>query len=397
MGVRFQSLNRKKIGRDDMIITLIVDQYGVTTNGTTMTAMQLAETLEKHGHTVRVVAAESNGLPNVFATGVKYRPIVYEVSKSQGMIFAKANKRILEKAIKDADIVHFYLPFKLERVGKKIADALGVPSTAAYHLQPENITSTIYLNRFEFINTSIYKLFRRFYNRFDHVHCPSDMIANQLKKNGYTSKLHVISNGVHQRFQPKTVEKPEELKDKFVILMVGRYSREKRQDLIIKAVLESKYESQIQLIFAGKGPWKSHLEKLGKDLTNPIIFNFYDQEELVRVMNYADLYIHASDAEIEAIACIEAFSCGLVPIISDSEISATNQFALTLDNLFNAGDAMDLKQKIEYFIENEAKRQELSKRYIEYGKTFSLDYCVSRMEEMFEEAIRDYHNSRVAI
>ncbi|HEY8435827.1 MAG TPA: glycosyltransferase [Haloplasmataceae bacterium] len=375
-----------------MIITLVVDQYGVTTNGTTMTAMQLAESLEKKGHKVRVVAAEANGHANVYATGVKYRPILYEVSKSQGMLFAKANKDVLEKAIRGSDIVHFYLPFQLERVGKKIADRLGVPNTAGYHLQPENITSTIYLNRYQMVNTSIYRLFRRFYNQFDHVHCPSQMIADQLKRHGYTAKLHVISNGVHHRFQPKPVEKPKEFQNKFVILMVGRYSREKRQDLIIKAVQGSKYESQIQLIFAGRGPWRSHLEKLGQSLTNPILFKFFNQDELVQVMNYADLYIHASDAEIEAIACIEAFSCGLVPIISDSKISATNQFALTPDNLFRAGDAEDLRQKIEYFIENEHRRKELSRRYIEYGKSFALNHCVSRMEAMFEEAIRDHMN-----
>lgn len=380
-----------------MVITLVVDQYGDPNNGTTMTAMRLADALERNGHTVRVVAAESHDLPNVYATGVKYRPILYEVSKTQGMKFAKTNRKLLEKAINGSDIVHFYLPFKLERVGKKIADRLNVPNTAAFHLQPENITSTIYLNRFKRLNAGIYYLFRKYYNQFRHIHCPSQMIANQLIEHGYTSKLHVISNGVDDHFKPKSVQKPKEWSDKFVILMVGRLSREKRQDLIIKAVLASKYEKNIQIIFAGKGPWKSHLEKLGKELTNPIQFNFYSQEELVEVMNYADLYIHASDAEIEAIACIEAFSCGLVPIISDSKISATNQFALTKENLFHAGDPESLRVRIEYWMEHEKERRELSHNYIEYGKTFALDHCVRQMEVMFEEAIRDHYNNRQSV
>lgn len=390
MTVTLKKDHRNEGEKRTMIITLVVDQYGDPNNGTTMTAMRLADTLEQHGHTVRVVAAESHGFPNVYATGVKYRPILYEVSKTQGMKFAKTNRRMLEQVISGSDIVHFYLPFKLERVGKVIADRLNVPSTAAFHLQPENITSTIYLNRFRWINSGIYRLFRKYYNQFEHVHCPSQMIADQLIKHGYTSKLHVISNGVSSNFQPKVVQRPKEYKDKVIILMVGRLSREKRQDLIINAVLNSKYEKHIQLIFAGKGPWKSHLEKLGRDLTHPIQFKFFSQEELVDVMNYADLYVHASDAEIEAIACIEAFSCGLVPIISDSKISATNQFALTEDNLFRAGDSESLRQKIDYWIEHESRRNELSKAYIEYGKTFALDHCVRQMEAMFEEAIHDY-------
>lgn len=127
--------------------------------------------------------------------------------------------------------------------------------------------------------------------------------------------------------------------------MVGRYSVEKRQDLIIKAIQSSKYEHKIQLILAGKGPWKGYLEEISKTLTNPPVFDFYTEEELIEVINFCDLYVHASDAEIEAISCMEAFTCGLVPVISDSKISATNQFALDELNLFRHGDADSLREK----------------------------------------------------
>lgn len=48
--------------------------------------------------------------------------------------------------------------------------------------------------------------------------------------------------------------------------MIGRLSREKRQDLIIKAIGESKYNDKIQLVLCGKGPWKAHLESLSKNI-----------------------------------------------------------------------------------------------------------------------------------
>lgn len=91
--------------------------------------------------------------------------------------------------------------------------------------------------------------------------------------------------------------------------MVGRLSREKRQDLLIKAIGTSKYNKNIQLILCGKGPWKKHLQKLSKKyLANPVKFEFLPQPELLKVINYSDLYVHASDAEIEAISCMEAFT-----------------------------------------------------------------------------------------
>ena len=40
------------------------------------------------------------------------------------------------------------------------------------------------------------------------------------------------------------------------------------------------------------------------------------RDELRRLINMCDLYVHASDAEIEGISCMEALACGLVPVIS---------------------------------------------------------------------------------
>ncbi|MDE5714887.1 MAG: glycosyltransferase [Anaeroplasmataceae bacterium] len=379
-----------------MIITLIVDSYASASNGTTMTTRRFAEVLMKHGHTVRIAASTVDNIEpeNAFELGISKIPVLYQVSKSQGFIFAKKNKKVIKEAIKGSDVVHFLLPFGCQRYGKKICDKMHVASTAAFHLQPENITSTIHMNKVKFVNNYIYRKFKRFYNKFNHVHCPSDMIAGQLKDHGYRSNLHVISNGVSEVFKKQEVAKPENLKDKFIILMVGRYSVEKRQDLIIHAIKESKYESKIQLILAGKGPWKSHLEALGSELTNPPIFGFYNEKELLDVINYSDLYVHASDAEIEAISCMEAFTCGLVPIISDSKISATNQFALDEHNLFEHGNHTSLKEKIEYYIENPLEKNKRSEEYIEYAKQYSIDNCVKKLEDVFELAIEEMKNKQ---
>lgn len=374
-----------------MVITLIVDSYAQASNGTTMTTRRFAEVLMQHGHTVKIAASTVDNIDkdHAFELGISKIPVLYQVSKSQGFIFAKKNKKVLKEAIEGSDIVHFLLPFGCQRLGKKLCDKEGIATTAAFHLQPENITSTLHMNKLQSVNNMIYRKFKKFYNKFHHIHCPSAMIANQLVEHGYTANLHVISNGVSSSFVKKKVEKPETLKDKYIILMVGRYSVEKRQDLIINAVLESKYESKIQIILAGKGPWENHLKSLGESLTNPPIFGFYSEEELLNVINYSDLYVHSSDAEIEAISCMEAFTCGLVPIISDSKISATNQFALDEHNLFEHGNYHSLREKIEYYIEHPEEKEKRSLEYIEYAKQYSIDNCVKQLEDVFALAIEE--------
>ena len=308
---------------------MIVDQFGDENNGTTMTAKRFANILIEHGHTVRVVTASKINAPNVYVTKERNVPILKQVGHSQGMIFAKPDKKILTEAIKGSDVVHFLMPFKIQKKGKKICDKLNVPSTAAFHVQPENITYTIHLGKVKWVNRFIYRLFRdTFFHKFNHIHCPSEMIKNQLIENGYKGNLHVISNGVLPDFVHKDVPKPKELEGKYCILMVGRYSREKRQDLLINAIKNSQYEKNIQLILCGKGPWRKTLEKLGSHLTNKSIMKFCSKDELIDTINYCDLYVHAANEETEGIACLEAATCGLVPIINDSPNSAAPAYAI---------------------------------------------------------------------
>lgn len=377
-----------------MKILIVIDQYDDSNNGTTISAQRFAEGLKKAGHEVFVI---STGKPSDHKTTVKsihLAPIVSHIVSSQGMKFAMPNKKKLREAISKVDIVHFYMPFFLSHEGVKIAEELGIPHTAAFHVQPENITYTIKLGKNKSVNDYIYKFFNKhFYNRFNYIHCPSNFIANQLKEHGYTSKTYVISNGVDDDFKYIKSDKPEELKDKFIITMIGRYSNEKRQDVLIDAISKSKYNDKIQLVLAGKGPKENAYKHLGKKLSNPPIMNFYSKEDLKKLLSYSDLYVHAADAEIEAISCIEAFACGLVPIISNSANSATPQFALTEDSLFEAGNSEDLAKKIDYWLENPIRRKQMEIEYSKSAEKYRISNSIKQIEGMFKDAINE-SNSR---
>lgn len=310
------------------------------------------------------------------------------------MQFAYPDKQVLREAISKADLVHFIMPFFLSKAGLKIAEELNIPHTTAFHVQPENITYTLHCGKSRVINSLLYKYMQyNFFKHFRHIHCPSKFIASQLVNAGYKNKLHIISNGVAPSFVYTKNKKPNKFENCFVLLMIGRFSLEKRQDVLINALQYSKYADKIQLIFAGKGPEMQHYEKLANQLKHKPIFEFYSQEQLIEVISYSDLYVHTADAEIEAISCIEAFSCGLVPIIANSKKSATPQFALDERSLFKAGDSKDLALKIDYWLSNEEERKAQEHKYAEYGKTFSHQECVKKMVEMFREEIKNYSNT----
>lgn len=375
-----------------MKILIVIDQFDNSNNGTTISARRFAKGLQNAGNEVYVVS--TGDAKNEYKFNLKELPLppgISHIIKSQGMSFAIPNTEILEKAISSVDVVHFYMPFFISKAGLKICERLHIPHTAAFHVQPENITYSIGLGTKTKVNDLIYTHYRdAFFNRFTHIHCPSEFIANELKKHGYTAKLHVISNGVDDEFKYYPKEKLPEFKDKFVIAMIGRYSNEKRQDVLIEAISKSKYSNKIQLVLAGKGPKKEKYEKLGKKLPNPPIMKFYKTEDLITLLKSTDLYVHSADAEIEAISCIEAFACGNVPIIANSKNSATKQFALVKESSFEAGNSTDLANKIDYWIEHEDYRKEMEIKYSKHADNYRLKNSIKKIEEMFEDAIREY-------
>ena len=371
-------------------ILLVIDQYDGENNGTTMTARRLAEGLRNIGYEVKIVSTGKDA-PDKFVVAPLAMPaFARNIISAQGMVIAGTDKATLRKAIEWADLVHFLMPFFLSNAGVKIARELNVPHTAAFHVQPQNITYSLGMGTAKLPNLFLYNFMRNhFFKYFRRIHCPSRFIARQLEEHDYTAQTYIISNGVAPQFRYTKTEKPAELHDRLIILMIGRFSKEKRQDLLIEAAKHSRYANRIQLIFAGKGPLKEQYIKQGRQLLHQPIFTFCTQEELITIISYSDLYVHTADAEIEAIACIEAFSCGLVPVIANSSQSATPQFALDERSLFEAGNAQALAEKIGYWFEHPEERTAQGIRYAEYGKEFNHAHCVKQMVRMFEDEMQD--------
>ena len=376
-----------------MKIVLVVDQFDNGNNGTTVTARRFAEQLRKRGHEVTILAG-GEPMEHKIAVPIHKIPVFQKLIESQGMRFAKPVDEAYYQAFKDADIIHFYIPFRFCRRGEELARQMHKPVVAAFHVQPENVTSSIGLGKNKTVNRFLYWWFYHvFYNRFRFIHCPSRFIANQLKEHGYTADLRVISNGVDDAFRPMPRQRNPEWDGKFVVLMIGRLSGEKRQDLIIEAAKQSKYASQIQLVFAGQGPKEEEYRRLSKGLANQPVFSLYTKDELVKLINGCDLYVHASDAEIEGISCMEALSCGLVPVIADSKLSATPQFALDERSLFRAGDAADLARQIDYWIEHPAEKEAMKPLYAQQGDAMRVSACVEQAEKMYLDAIADFQKN----
>lgn len=370
-----------------MKIGIVIDSIDNLTNGSIMTARRFADGLRERGHEVRIVAIGADGETDC-AMEEKYRPILSEVARKNQTKFAKFDKERVRKAFTGLDVIHFIFPFEFEKKCKRLADEMGIPTTAAFHVQPENVSYNAGIGYSKTFSEITYTYFReRFYRYFNRVHCPSEFIAGQLAQNGYKNKTYVISNGYSPDFVPSE-EMPHN--EKFEIMMVGRLTPEKNQSLIISAVANSRYRDNIHITLCGNGSNKSKLIKQAKRQGVDLTITFLPKEKLITKLQQSDLYVHASIVEIEAIACLEAIACGLVPVIADSRLSATPQFALDERSLFESENAGMLTDRIEYWYEHPQERAIMRRDYADFAKTFSLETSLAAAEAMFIDEITEH-------
>ncbi len=367
-----------------MKIAIVIDLIDCLTNGSVMTARRFADGLRKRGHVVRLVAVGADGSEDC-ALKERYVPVLSEVSAKNQIKFGKFDEDKIRAAFTGVDVVHFIFPFKLEKKCKELADEMGIPTTAAFHVQPENVTYNARISWFKPLSKFIYFYLKQtFYKKFDRIHCPTSFIAQQLSDHGYTGELYVISNGYDPAFVPPETRPQNK---KFEVVMTGRLAPEKNQQVIIRAIARSAHKDEINLTLLGNGTQKNKLARLAQKLGVSLTFDFLPKEKLIERLQKSDLYVHSATVEIEAIAAIEAIACGLVPVIAESGLSATKQFALDGRSLFKDNDERQLAEKIDYWFEHPSERQAMGGRYAAFARKFSLMNSLALAEQMFADEI----------
>lgn len=383
-----------------MRVTIVCDVLGEENNGTTVTTMNLVRSLKKKGHTVNILCSDVDkmGKEGFFVCPTRSFGPFNGYVRHVGVSLSKPSPAVVRAAVESADIVHCMLPFALTKAAVRMAIELDKPVTAGFHCQAENFTNYVFLKNCGIANWLTYRTFyKKVFGLVDCVHYPSQFIRDIFEKATAPTKGVVISNGVKDVFKPERREKPLAFKDKFVILTTGRYSREKCQDVLIRAVGLSRHKDDIQLVLAGQGVCDASYSRIAEKSGIPApVMKFFSRDELIDVLGYADLYVHPADAELEGIAVLEAIKCGKPIVVSDSKRSAPMEFARDERNLFKAGSPKDLAEKIDYWIEHPAEREECLAYYARCGAAVAADECMDKMEQLFVKVISEHRSKRTA-
>lgn len=373
-----------------MKIAIVCDVLGSENNGTTIAAMNLIRYLKAQGHEVRVLCADSDkrGESGYYvAPNRSFGKLLDKYVRKIGVTLPKKDKKLVEEALNGVDYIHSMLPFALGKQAAKYARQHNIPMSAGFHMQAENLTSYLKINKLKFLNNIIYRhIYKKFYAYVDGIHFPTEFIRDTFER-GIKRKTpaYIVSNGVNKDVYRRETPKPAEFEGKTVILSTGRYAEEKAQDTLLKAMKYSRHAKEIQIILAGQGVKERYFKRLAKKLPVPPVMKFFPRNEITDVINYSDLYVHTAEVELEGIACLEAIICGKMTIVSDSKSSATKEFAIDGKCIFKVRNPKDLARVIDYWIEHPVERALYEQKYLESSRALRLDECMEQMVGMFEK------------
>lgn len=385
-----------------MKILFVINNFYMKGNGMAASARRTVQYLKEMGHEVRILAGPNKNAaqpqPEYCLKEFKF-PFIQGIIDAQGFSYASSDPKIMEEAIRWADVVHLEEAFVLEAKAVKIAEKLGKPLTATYHLHPENITNSLGpLRYWKGFNRALLRLARNVvFNHCSYVQCPTENVMDRLRRYHFKSNLALISNGLipDECIRPK--EMPEDYEDEnrpLKVVYIGRLSKEKDQPTLLEAMRYSSYAKRIQLIFAGIGPDEKRIKRMARKLYREGVlayepqFVFLDRDGLRQLAAGADLCAHCATVEVEGLSIMEAMQQAVVPVIAVGPYSGTSQFALDHRSRFPERNPEALAQRIDYWLARPKERWEMGHVYAKEIQKYDIRRSVAALLEMFEKAVK---------
>lgn len=384
-----------------MKVLFVCNSFYLRGNGLAASARTTVSFLREAGVEIKVLSManlDPDGPQPDFVLKKFHFPVFQKLIESQGYCFAQRDEKIMREAIAWADVVHLEEPFALEHHVAVLAKEMGVPCVGTYHLHPENIFYTIGWGTWRLPNQIMLNVFKkRIYDLCTDVQCPTENVMERLRDNDFKARLHLIPNGAvleEGLRERQEIQHPDT--DPYLVVCIGRLSREKDQLTLLRAMKYSKYKDEIQLFIAGQGPMelniKGHamlMHKRGIIKLKPK-FGFLTKAELEQLNKRAYLYVHCAVVEVEGLSCIESLQEGAVPIIAQGALTATPQFSLHPKSLFPARNARVLARRIDWWIEHPEFRAEMSAKYAESIFKYDIHNSIRKLITMYQTAIRKY-------
>ncbi|MCA1960382.1 MAG: glycosyltransferase family 1 protein, partial [Desulfomonile sp.] len=293
-------------------------------NGVAGTLKKQIEAAHKYGKSYTVITcnaedrADSHGIRN-FKPISAYELAVYPEQK----LFYPPFLEMLDYCYQERFThIHSATPGPLGLAALAIARILRLPIVGTYHTALPQYAQ--YLTDDASVAEIVWKYVIWYYEQMDLIYVPSASTAAELISKGISeSKVKLFPRGVDTSlfnparrngcFSEYGVEA-----GKITILYVGRVSKEKNLELLVRAFSKLSHSTKnVCLVVVGDGPYLNEMRRALEG--TPAVFTGYlEGEALASVYASADLFVFPSTTDTFGNVVLEAQASGIPVIVTDS-------------------------------------------------------------------------------
>ncbi len=387
-----------------MRIAYLAQAYPPMISGAALFAQWMAEAMAQRGYRVLVIAASDKGYSYCTQNGNLTILRLYSLHNPIriGQRFLFNPRRMVIKALRDfhPEIIHTHDPLRLSLLGIEYAKSVGIPIILTVHQLPWFLAS--YLPTFLRAGTEgVLWMYARWLadNKFTAVITPSQTIADLVKRmTGVSTEM--IPYGLDlQRFHPLlALDEASSTRRKWniplhvpILLHVGRLDTDKQVDRVIQAAARPVNETDAHVLIVGDGTRKPALIKLCKSLGISARVHFPGyvsiQDGLPEIYRIANLFVTASEIEIQSLAVLGAIASGL-PIVA---VRATSNHEIVHHGingyLAESGDLNGLSDAISRLLRDPQKAKSMGRAGIILVANQTLNHTSEAHERFYRRLI----------
>ncbi|MBP2076927.1 glycosyltransferase family 4 protein [Oceanobacillus polygoni] len=373
-----------------MKIAIFTDTFAPEVNGVAKTLKRFTEYLDEQGIEYRVFAPKSSN-EGLYSSNVhRFASLPFFLYQECRLALPKMSNVREELQQFQPDIIHVATPFNMGLCGLHYAKKLNIPIVGSYHTDFDK-----YLTYYDmqFLSKVLWKYMHWFHRPLKKIFVPSTDTKEQLQKHGFTN-LSIWSRGVdvstyHSNYNEQRVREKYQIKEKHLLLYVGRISPEKDVNLLpdISERLLQKGIGNVHWLIVGDGPLKSELEDAAP--TNMTFAGYITGEDLAEIYAAADLFVFPSATETFGNVVLESMACG-TPVIGVNAggvrtIINDGVTGILCEEKDNEAFAEAIIRMLSDRVERETMRLEVKK----YAKTQAWDTIFDGLLDEYEQVLQE--------
>lgn len=395
-----------------MKVAFTSDVYWPRINGVTVSTNIFLNELTKLGHTLKLWTSEYP-VPEDQKKMYHQDPRVVRLKSWQApgtkedripSLFQQG-RLFRELDLFQPDIIHVQTEFTSGIMAKRYAKSRHVPLIQTCHTYFEQYINFYfpYLPQ-KWAKTWARQLQYKFFNTADAVIAPTVPMKKVLEDYGLTCPIYVVPTGIQEE-DFKGVAKEEErhhshwilqfprLKNKKILLYVGRVGQEKNLDFLLDVVAGVQDVAPgTTLVVAGNGPYldeyKRKISARGMD-DIVLCLGYVDRKDLKHLYSLADVFTFASKTETQGLVTIEAMMCR-TPTVAVGIMGTKEVMNGDNGGFMVADDPVEFTARVRELLTDPVLYQKKSDEAYAYAQNWTATKMAVKISELYDRVIADY-------